>query len=82
MYDFKDSISLERLKENINNNENFQRYAELFFYDIYYKILEYSTLNGYLDKAISIQNEYYDNIMMFSISNYEKDKFNFERNVM
>ena len=82
MYDFKDSISLKRLKENIDNNENFQKYAELFFYDMYYKILEYSTLKGYLDKAISIQNEYYDNMMMFSISNYERDKLNFERNVM
>lgn len=82
MYDFKDSISLERLKENIDNNENFQKYAELFFYDMYYKILEYSTLKGYLDKAILIQNEYYDNMMMFSISNYERDKLNFERNVI
>lgn len=83
MYDFKDSISLKIMKENINiKNEYFQKIADTFLYDIYFEILEYSTLKGYIDEAILIQQEYYDNTIMFSVSNYERDKVTFKRNVM
>lgn len=83
MYDFKDSISLKRMLENItSNNENFQKLAEPFLYDVYLRLLEYSTLKGYIHEVISIQTEYFENKLMFAVSNYERDKLALERKVM
>ncbi|AKC62877.1 Uncharacterised protein [Clostridium sporogenes] len=83
MYDFKDSISLKRMMENISfNNESFQKLAEPFLYNVYFRILEYSTLKGYVHEVISIQTEYFENKVMFASSNYERDKLALKRKVM
>ena len=83
MYDFKGSISLKRIQENINiKNESFQKISDTFLYDIYFKILEYSIVKGCINEAILIQQEYYDNKIMFSVSNYERDKLKFKRDIM
>lgn len=78
MYDFKDSISLKRMMED----KDIHKLAEPFFRDIYFKIFEHSTLQGYLDEVMSIQNEYSDNTTIFSVSNYERDKEAFQRKVI
>ena len=69
--------------ENITfNNENLKKLTEPFLYDVYYRILEYSTLKGYIHEVISIQTEYFANRVMFAVSNYERDKVALERKVI
>lgn len=83
MFDFKDFISLRRMIENTTiNNTNYEKLADSFLFDMYFRILEYLTIKGYMDEAISIQNEYYENMLMLSVSNYERDKIDFEKSVI
>ncbi|TCK98025.1 hypothetical protein EDC19_0436 [Natranaerovirga hydrolytica] len=83
MYDFKDVISLSKMKENLmTRNKEYEKITEYFLYEIYFRIFEHANIKGYINKVIEIQTQYIESIIMFRTSDYERERIDFERKVM
>jgi hypothetical protein len=82
MYDFKKSVSLSRLFEFSNDHsQKLKKIADPYFYDLYFRILQYATQKGLYDELADIQNEYYNGALIFALSDFEDKKYEYEREI-